>query len=114
MLDSPLHEHHLLRYKVEILDRPIRNSAKTAEISFFDENDKRVSVFKFGVITPEEIFELIDKGENLNLNNLYIKDFSLTDYRVSKGYDDHKYIVLKINKIHTYDFQFCNLYYYLT
>jgi len=95
MLESPLHEHHLLRYQVNILDKPIRNSSQTAEISFFDENQKRVVVHKYGVISTEEIFELIDKGENLNLNNLYVKDFSLTEYRVSKGYDDHKYIVLK-------------------
>lgn len=95
MLDSPLHENYLLRYKVSILDKPIRNSSKTAEISFFDENDKRVTVFKLGLITPEEVFELIDKGESINLNNLYVKDFSLTDYRVNKGFDDHKYIVLK-------------------
>jgi hypothetical protein len=95
MLESPLHEHHLLRYKVDIEDKPMRNFAKTATISFFDENDKKVMVFRYGVITNQEIFEKIDKGEDINLNNAYILNFSLTDYRVYKGFDDSVRISLK-------------------
>jgi hypothetical protein len=95
MLDSPLHEHHLLRYKVEIEDKPMRSFAKTATISFFDENDKKVMVFRYGVITNQEIFEKIDKGEDINLNNAYVLNFSLTDYRVYKGFDDSVRISLK-------------------
>ncbi len=94
MLESPLHEHHLLRYEVEIVERPLLGYSKTAVISFFDENNKRVSIYKFGVISNEEIFDRIDKGEALNLNNAYIKDLSLTDYRVNKGLDDHVHIKL--------------------
>ena len=95
MLESPLHEHHLLRYKVEIETTPFRGYAKTAVIAFFDESDKKVMVFKFGVITNEEIFEKIDKGEDISLNSAYVLNFSLTDYRVSKGLDDSVHIVLK-------------------
>src|SRR5258708_36770001 len=95
MLDSPLHEHHLLRYHVDIEDKPMRNFSKTATISFFDENDKKVVVFKFGLLTKEEIFNKIDLGEDINLNNAYIPNFSLTDYRVDKGFDDSVYVTLK-------------------
>jgi len=95
MLESPLHEHHLLRYKVDIEDKPMRSFSKTAVIGFFDENDKKVSVHKYGVISKEEIFEKIDKGEDMNLNNAYVLNFSLTDYRVEKGLDDSVYVVLK-------------------
>ena len=95
MLESPLHEHHLLRYKVDIENKPLRGFSKTAVIAFFDESDKKVMVFKFGVISNEEIFEKIDKGEDLNLNNAYVLNFSLTDYRVSKGLDDSVHIPLK-------------------
>jgi len=95
MLESPLHEHHLLRYKVDIEDKPLRGFSKTAIIAFFDESDKKVMVFKFGVISNEEIFEKIDKGEDLNLNNAYVLNFALTDYRVSKGLDDSVHITLK-------------------
>jgi hypothetical protein len=95
MLDSPLHEHHLLRYKVDIEDRPMRSFSKTAIVSFFDESDKKVVVFKYGVITKEEIFEKINKGEDMNLNGAYVYNFSLTDYRVDKGLDDSVLITLK-------------------
>src|ERR1043166_3462045 len=95
MLESPLHEHHLLRYKVDIEDKPMRGFSKTAIIGFFDENDKKVCVFKYGVISKEEIFEKIDKGEDLNFNGAYILNFSLTDYRVDKGFDDSVFITLK-------------------
>jgi hypothetical protein len=95
MLESPLHEHHLLRYKVEIEEKPFRGYEKTAIISFFDESDKKVMVFKYGVISNEEIFARIDAGEDLSLNNAYVLNFSLTDYRVSKGLDDSVHIPLK-------------------
>jgi hypothetical protein len=94
MLDSPLHEHHLLRYEIEIVDKPMLSYSQTALISFFDENNKKVCIFRFGVISCEEIYQRIDRGENLSLNNAYIKNFSLTDYRVNKGLDDHVYIKL--------------------
>lgn len=95
MLESPLHEHHLLRYKVDIEDKPMRNFNKTATISFFDDNDKKVVVLKYGVLSKEDIFSKIDKGEDINLNNAYVLNFSLTDYRVEKGLDDSVYIALK-------------------
>lgn len=95
MLESPLHEHHLLRYEVEELEEPFQNYSRTAVISFFDENNKKVTVFKYGIISAKEIFARIDSGEALHLNHAYVKNFSLTEYRTSKGYDDHVYIPLK-------------------
>jgi hypothetical protein len=95
MLEGALHEHHLLRFEVEILDQPFQSYAKTAVVHFYDENNKKASVFKYGVVTPEEIFRKIDNQEAVNLNNAYIKNFSLTDYRTEKGLDDHVQIHLK-------------------
>jgi hypothetical protein len=95
MLEGTLHEHHLLRYEVEILDRPFQSYSQTAMISFFDENSKKAAVYRFGVVTAEEVFEKIDRNEPVNLNNAYLKNFSLTDYRTNKGLDDHVYIPLR-------------------
>ena len=95
MLESPLHEHHLLRYSVEIINEPYMSFEATALISFFDENNKKVSVYKYGVISEEAIFNKIENNEALNLNNAYIKNFSLTNYRTNKGFDDHVLIPLK-------------------
>ncbi len=60
MLESPLHEHPLLRYQVDIEDKPMRSFSKTAILSFFDENGKKVSVIKYGFISFEEIMAKID------------------------------------------------------
>jgi hypothetical protein len=94
MLESPLHEHHLLRYTVEIEDTPMHKSKQTAIVDFFDENNKRVTSHRFAVISKEEIYEWISNGENINLTDAYVKDFSLTEYRTQKGLDDHVYLKL--------------------
>lgn len=94
MLGSPLHEQHMLRYTVEILDKPMQKSAQTALLCFFDDNNRKVMTLKFAVISTEEIYGWIDKGEAINLSGAYVKDFSLTEYRAKKGYDDHKEIQL--------------------
>jgi hypothetical protein len=95
MLESPLHENQLLRFTVDIEDIPIFRSEKTVTVSFFDENNKKVLVHKFGLVNREEVYRWIDNGEDIRLNNCYIKDFSLTEYRVEKGYDDHRFVTLK-------------------
>lgn len=94
MLESPLHENHLLRFKVEVINVPVFNSASTASINFFDENNKKTATHKFAFITKEEIYDKIDKGLDVILNNSYIKDFSLTEYRTTRGLDEHAYIAL--------------------
>jgi hypothetical protein len=94
MLESPLHEHHLLRYTVEITDVPYLSFEATAFISFFDENNKKVCIIKYGVLSEETIFKKIEENEALNLNNAYVKNFSLTNYRTNKGLDDHVHIQL--------------------
>lgn len=92
MLESPLHEHHLLRFDVDLHDV---DGKKMATITFFDDNHKRVSSYSLTVVTNEEIFEWINKGYNIHLNNCYIKDFSLNDYRQKKGLNEHASISLK-------------------
>jgi hypothetical protein len=95
MLESPLHEHHLLRFHVEILDKPFHDQEKTAEVSFFDESDKKVAVHHFGVVDKEEIYDKISRGEDLILNKCYILNFSLSEYRTRLGLEDHAVIKLK-------------------
>lgn len=95
MLESHLHEHHLLRYSVEIEDKPFLQYSQTAVLTFYDENNKKVRLSKLGVVTNEDIYSLIDKGENIHLNNTYIKDFSLSQYRINKGLHEHSYVKIK-------------------
>jgi hypothetical protein len=98
MLESPLHEHHLLRFDVELADKPsgegLTKNTQTATIIFYDENNKRVSSYTLQVIAKEDIYARIDKAEGLLLNNSYIKDFSLSEYRRSRNLDEHTPIKL--------------------
>ncbi|MDI1356162.1 MAG: potassium channel family protein [bacterium] len=85
MLESPIHSHHLLRYSADIQDKVLAGSDKTALVSFYDENNKRVSTHKFWVLKNDIIYDWIDKGETINLNGAYIHDFSMKEYRRSRG-----------------------------
>lgn len=95
MLDSVLHEQFLLRYEVEASETSFLNFNKSVTVHFFDENNKKTTSIKYGLISPEELFELIEKGEEVNINQGYVKNFSLSDYRTKKGYDHHKIIKIK-------------------
>jgi hypothetical protein len=94
MLDPSLHEVPVLRYQVEVLEKPFRSFTKTVMIGFFDESMKKIEEFKFGYLSCEEVFQWIDEGKDINFSGAYIKNFSLTDYRVEKGFDDSVYIKL--------------------
>ena len=97
MLESSLHESSALRYQVEIIDKPFRAFQKTVIIGFFDENMKRVEEVKYGYLDNTSIFQWIDEGKEINLSGAYLKNFSLTEYRVEKGWDDSVYV--KLNQL---------------
>ena len=90
-----MHESIFLRYQIELFDKPFRSFSKYVVISFFDESQKKIEEIKFGYLSSEEIFALIDEGKDINLNGAFVKNFSLTDYRVEKGWDDS--VMVKLN-----------------
>lgn len=84
-------------YKVKIKDNPFvtktgRKCENTAAISFLDENKKEVAYIELGYIDSEEIYKLIDKGSQINLDHCYIENFSLTDYRESRDLEKRSYV----------------------
>jgi hypothetical protein len=81
MLESRLHEHHLLRYEVELLNQPFQQSDKTAIVHFFDENNKRHASNKYAFYNKDIIYDLLDHKKSLNLEGVYVKEFSLAQYR---------------------------------
>lgn len=56
---------------------------KTALVTIIDEHGNR-SETRYGVVTPDEIYAMIDAKEEINLNKCYIEDFSLTKYISSR------------------------------
>ena len=93
-------------YKVKIKDAPFTSESgkkyvNTAAISFLDENKKEVAYIELGFIDNEEIYQLIDKEEALNLDQCYIENFSLIDYRESRKIEKKTHI--KIHQFSAYN-----------
>ncbi len=73
-------------YRVDIKDVKFVNDdgrkyPKTAIITFIDFTGKETDTQLFGVIDVKLIYELIKEGKDINLDDCYISDFSLSAYR---------------------------------
>ncbi len=86
------------KYKVNILDKPFVKDncsyAKTAELNYFDDKDKIIEQDTVGYIDIEEVYKKIDKGESIQLDNCYLREFSLSNYRLSRKKNPDELIVL--------------------
>ncbi|MBN2520628.1 MAG: two pore domain potassium channel family protein [Bacteroidales bacterium] len=74
-------------FKVEIKDIPFTtprgiNTEKTALVSFFNKSGEVIKFLELGFIETRNIYDKIEKGENINLDDCYVKNFSLTAYRL--------------------------------
>lgn len=86
-------------YKVKIKDTSFETETgkkyeNTAAISFLDENKKEVAYIELGFIDSEEIYQLIDKEVAINIDQCYVENFSLIDYRESRNLDKKSYVKL--------------------
>jgi len=92
--------YHYSSYRVEIknlkyVSEQGRKYPRTAIITLLDVKGYETGTELFGNLNRAEIFELIDSGEPVNLDSCYIEDFSLSQYRFSKGLDRKAMIGLK-------------------
>lgn len=97
---------NFFNYKVKIKDTPFETEAgikyeNTAAISFLDENKKEVGYIELGFIYPEDIYKLIEGNKPINIDNCYIENFSLSDYRENRNLD--KKNVVKIHQFSAYN-----------
>jgi len=89
-------------YKVEIRNVKYfaedgRICPKTAIVTFFDSEGEETGNELFGVIETSEIFRMIEEGQDLVLDNLYLNDFSLAMYRRQHNLDRKAQV--KINNL---------------
>lgn len=87
-------------FKATLLDKKFISSEgtefeKTVEVDFFDAKGRKKETKEYGFVSLEKIFELIDKGETINLNECYTQNFSLADYRKKKSFSEMQPIALK-------------------
>ncbi|HEX2969840.1 MAG TPA: potassium channel family protein [Bacteroidales bacterium] len=72
-----------------------RTFPRTAIISYLNEKGEEVRQNLYGAIEPGRIFEMISAGKDLNLDNCYILDFSLSFYRKRAGIDKKQPVEIK-------------------
>ncbi len=68
---------------------------RTAIITFFDAEGKEISSELFGVIDVNVLYDLIKKGKDIIIDNCYISDFSLPDFRRRNNIEKKELIMLK-------------------
>lgn len=79
-------EHSFNTYRVEIKNLKYitdggRKFPRTAIITLFDENGRESGTELLGSMDTGDIYKLINEGGDLNFDNCYIEDFSLSYYR---------------------------------
>ena len=85
-------------YQIEILNESIDfdgvTYAKSVKVVEFYAQ-KKIKERYLGFIDDEFIYRLIDAKQELNFNNCYIKDFSISEYKRTRHLDTKEIISLK-------------------
>src|SRR5664279_3135470 len=72
-----------------------RTCSRTAMVSFHNEAGEEIDSELFGVADINQIYATIKEGGDLNLDNFYIHEFSLSSYRSINGLEKKEPIELK-------------------
>jgi Ion channel len=108
-------------YSVKIFDRKFysedgKEYNRTAVVSFLDEKERVITIEEFGYLETDKIYDLIDLKETINLDNCYVKNFSLSAYRRLRILEKQEYVDLKgfsaknafFDSTHIIDFSYAN------
>lgn len=73
-------------YRVEITENEFvtednRSCKQTANVRFFDRDGKEIGYESYGVADVQSIYRMICEGADINIDNFYVRDFSLSAYR---------------------------------
>ena len=84
-------------YTVDTINKPFetgdeRNFHITARVEMFDFHGKSIDVREYAFIGKEEVYKDIANGKIIDLNNCYVKDFSLSEFRKNQGLPDDAYV----------------------
>jgi len=81
--------------KVKFITEAGKKFPSTALIKFKMDGKEKPWVELMGYIGIKEIYNAIDKGEDLNFDHCYIDKFSLRDYRLTRNLDSQEKVHLK-------------------
>jgi hypothetical protein len=72
-----------------------RTCPRTAIVTLIGHNGEEIGSELFGAIEVTGLYKLIKEGKDLNLDNFYISEFSLSNYRRVNSMDKKDYVSLK-------------------
>jgi Ion channel len=72
-----------------------RTCPRTAIITFYDEKGEEIGSELFGVAEMDKVYDMIKEGSDLNLDNYYISEFSLSSYRIHNGIEKKEHVPIK-------------------
>jgi hypothetical protein len=87
-------------YRVEVNnDEFIADDGRTcphsAIITFYNKKGEEIGSEIFGAIDVNKVYDKIRDGLDINLDNLYVKEFSLSDYRRKNGIEKKQPVKIK-------------------
>ncbi len=92
-------DKHPRSYRIEIRNVKYREHGleypQTAILSILDERNEVESVELMGSVEQEELFRRIDEGRDMVLDHCLVRNFSVSQYRASRGKDRKDPVVLK-------------------
>ena len=74
-------DYHVDVKNVKFIADDGRTCPRTAIITFYDRAGKVVDTELFGAIETKSVYELVKEGKDIVLDNFYVSDFSLSDFR---------------------------------
>jgi len=74
-------DYHVDVKNVKFIADDGRTCPRTAIITFYDKEGKVVDTELFGAIETKSLYELVKEGKDIVLDNFYVSDFSLSDFR---------------------------------
>jgi uncharacterized protein YjbI with pentapeptide repeats len=93
-------EHALIDFKVSILENPFTSSdgtvyRNTIQIDFFDANGRKKETKHYGYLHADTIYEMMETDQPISLNECYVKNFSLAEFRKRNSLTEHLPVTLK-------------------
>jgi hypothetical protein len=87
--------YHVEIRNVKFIADDGRTCPRTAMVSFHDEAGEEIDSELFGVVDINQIYASIKEGGDLNLDNFYIHEFSLSSFRRINGLEKKELVAIK-------------------
>jgi hypothetical protein len=88
-------DYHVDIKNVKYIADDGRTCPRTAIVNFYDNEGKVVDNELFGAIETKAIYELIKEGKEIILDNFYVSDFSLSDFRRHNNFEKKAVVQIK-------------------